>query len=312
MNKSKQLTDGALFTLVFIGMLLASVYLPVLSFFTVLVLAVPFIIYSAKHDWKPALVMLAVSILLSVLVATIISVPLTIFAGLGGIMIGSAIHKELTPYETWARGTLGYVAGILFALVFAFLAFNVNILNEFNQQMDQILEMSKQMTIDLGMGEVSEEDLAIVEQQVNLYKQLYPVFIVFTALLLALLNQWIGYKIVNRMEKKQLRFPKFRNLKFPKSILWIYLFAIIFSLFQNDPNGTVLIALQNVMMLTGLLMAIQGLSFVFFVTHHKNKSIAIPIIVVVLTVIFAPLLLPLIRILGIIDLGFGLRERMVQ
>lgn len=193
--------------------------------------------------------------------------------------------------------------------VFAFVL-NINVIEEFSQQADEVLELSKDMANQLGME--ADAEFTVMEQQLNLYKQLVPVFVVLASLLLALLNQWVSYKILNRLEKQRLRFPKFRNLRFPTAILWIYLLAMILILFQGEQDGTLVVALQNVMMLTGLFMAIQGFSFIFFISHHKNISIAIPIVLVVVTLIFAPLLFPLVRILGIIDLGFGLRDRMVK
>lgn len=310
MNKSRQLTDGALLTAIYIVLLLASIFIPVLSLITMLLLAVPFIIFAAKHDWKPSLIMVVVATILSILFASIIVLPIPIVAGLGGVMIGTAIHRELSPYETWARGTIGFAVGLLLTFVFLFSVLNINVIEEFSKQADEVLELSKDMASQLGME--AEAEFTIMEQQLNLYKQLVPVFVVLASLLLALLNQWVSYKFLNRLEKLRLRFPKFRNLRFPTAILWIYLLAMIMLFIQGEQVGTLVIALQNVMMLTGLFMALQGFSFIFFISHHKNISIAIPIVLVVVTLIFAPLLLPLVRILGIIDLGFGLRDRMVK
>ncbi|MBS3678702.1 YybS family protein [Ornithinibacillus massiliensis] len=310
MNKSRQLRDGALLTAIYIVLLLVSIFIPVLSVITMLLLAVPFIIFAAKYDWKPSLIMLGVATILSILFASIMVLPIPIVVGIGGVMIGTAIHRELTPYETWARGTIGFAVGLLLTFVFLLSVLNINVIEEFSQQADEVLELSKDMANQLGME--ADAEFTVMEQQLNLYKQLVPVFVVLASLLLALLNQWVSYKILNRLEKQRLRFPKFRNLRFPTAILWIYLLAMILILFQGEQDGTLVVALQNVMMLTGLFMAIQGFSFIFFISHHKNISIAIPIVLVVVTLIFAPLLFPLVRILGIIDLGFGLRDRMVK
>ena len=307
MNKSKQLTDGALLTVIFVVLLLVNTIVPVLM----VVLAVPFIIFAAKYDWKPSLIMLGVATILSMLFATIYSLPIPILVGLGGIMIGTAIYRERSPYETWARGTLGFVAGILFFFLFAFIMMDVNVIEEFNAQIDQSLDMSKQLILDFGMGEVSEEEIGTVEQQVMLFKQLVPVMVVLASIFLALVNQWVSYKILNRIERKQLHFPKFRNLRLPTAIIWIYLLAMVGTLFQMDSSDTVYIALQNVIMLTEFLLILQGISFIFFYSHHKNISKAIPIITTVF-VFLLPILLPLVRIIGIIDLGFGLKDRMVK
>jgi uncharacterized protein YybS (DUF2232 family) len=55
-------------------------------------------------------------------------------------------------------------------------------------------------------------------------------------------------------------------------------------------------------------MIIQGLSLVFYYAHAKRMGKALPIIAVVFAVLI-PVVLYIIRILGIIDLGFDLRSR---
>ncbi|WP_047980144.1 YybS family protein [Ornithinibacillus contaminans] len=310
MNKSKQLTDGALLTTIFIVLLLITMYAPILPLFTTFVLAVPFVIYAAKYDWKPALLMFVATAILSILLGTYLALPLPFLAGLGGIMLGSAIYRERPPYEIWARGTIGFIAGILFTFVFSLLVLQVNVLDVFSEQLDIAFEQSEQIITQFGMGEVSDEQFAIIEQRLSLLKNLMPVAIVILSIGLALLNQWISYKILNRTSKQQLRFPKFRNMQFPPAIIWIYLIGILVSFVQPDPTGTIAIAVQNIVMLVGLLMVLQGFSFIFFYVHTKHLAKAIPIIAIVVTLFFAPLLLPLVRILGIIDIGFRLRSRM--
>ncbi|GGA70264.1 YybS family protein [Ornithinibacillus halotolerans] len=308
MNISKQLKDGALLTVIFLVLLILTMIVPLLAF----IIAVPFIIFAARHSILPSIIMFVAASLLSILFATLISLPFVILAGISGIMIGIAINQERTPYETWARGTIGFAVGITMAILFTLLVFDINILSEFNQQLDETLETSQEIAMELGLGNLTEDQISVVEQQLELYKQLVPVAIVIISLVLSFLSQWISYKILNRFDKKQLRFPKFRNLRFPTVLIWIYLLAIVISLFQNDPTSPVFTAIQNVLMLTGLFVVLQGLSFIFFFAHRKKLSIAIPIIIIVVALLFAPLLLPLVRILGIIDLGFGLRDRMVK
>src|SRR5690625_605151 len=118
MNQSKQITDGALLIAVFLISMLIAIFVPVLMVIMVFFLPVPFVIYAAKYDWKPTLVMIAATIILSILIVspfvTIMSIPLTILAGVSGLMIGNAIYQQLSPYETWARGAVGFVAGLFF------------------------------------------------------------------------------------------------------------------------------------------------------------------------------------------------------
>jgi uncharacterized protein YybS (DUF2232 family) len=58
-------------------------------------------------------------------------------------------------------------------------------------------------------------------------------------------------------------------------------------------------------------MLLQGLSFVAYFTHIKKFPKAFLIIAVILTFLL-PFVLYIVRILGIIDLGFNLRKRLEE
>jgi uncharacterized protein YybS (DUF2232 family) len=186
----------------------------------------------------------------------------------------------------------------------------VNIVENINEVIDQSTQMSKDLLEQFGIADQAGQ-LHLVEQQIDMMKNLIPVGVAIIAIVLAFVSQWIGYKVINRLERKDYRFPPFRNLKLPVSLVWIYFFALIFTFFELDPNGTLYLAVNNVLMLTGFLMVIQGFSLIFFYAHHKSWSKALPIISVILA-LFLPILLYLVRILGIIDIGFRLREKMSQ
>ncbi|ASN03817.1 YybS family protein [Virgibacillus necropolis] len=308
MNRSKILTDGALLTAIYIVLLLITVFVPLIELVAIFLLPVPFIVFAYRYDWKPALIMFAASIVLSSIFATLFSIPATVLMGLGGLMIGSAMHKKLTPYETWARGTLGFIVGLLFIFLTSQLIFNVNWISEIDTMIDESMGMSQSLMEQVGLGG-SEEQLEMLEQQANMLKDLIPVGVAFIAILLAFISQWFGYRLINRLDKKKFHFPPFRDLRLPVSLVWIYFFALIFTMFQFDPSSIFYHAINNVLVLAGLLMTLQGFSFIFFYTHHKNKSKAIPIVIVIVTFLLPFLLLYLVRILGIIDIGFRLRDR---
>lgn len=310
MNQSKRLTEGALLTAIFIVLILVSVFVPVLSFFAMFVLPVPFVIYASRYDWRPSLIMLAVSMLLSILFATLFSLPVTLLMGLGGIMIGSAIYRKLTPYETWARGTFGFIIGLLFAFVFTQYVFGVNWVNELENMMNESMDMTINTFEQFGMGEQTEEAREMLEASLDMLVNLLPVFIALIAIGLAFLSQWVSYKIIRRLDNKEIKFPPFLHLRFPVSLIWVYFFALIITLIVSEQSNIFHLAAENLLVLTGVLMAIQGFSFIFYYAHHKNMSKAIPILIVVLTILFPMLFFYLVRILGIIDLGFGLRDRL--
>src|SRR5699024_1068588 len=112
------------------------------------------------------------------------------------------------------------------------------------------------------------------------------------------------------LERTDYAFPPFRQFNLPTAILWIYFVTIIASLFEYAPDGSLYIILYNTLALTTVLLLLQGFSFIFFYADVKGWHLSIPIIVLVLTFILPFLFMFLIRIIGIIDLGFSLKKRL--
>ncbi|MBP1949440.1 YybS family protein [Virgibacillus litoralis] len=309
MNQSKILTEGAMLTAIYIILLLIAAFVPVITIIATFLLPVPFITFASRHNWKPSLSMFGVAVILSILFATIVSLPLTVLMGLGGIMLGSAIHKKLPAYETWGRGTIGFVVGLLFIFVFSQFVLQVNLMNEIDQILNEYVQMVKELMGQFGFMDQAEEQIELLEQQIGMLSTLVPAGIAFIAIFMAFIAQWVSYKVINRLDSKDLGFPPFRMLRLPVSLIWIYFFALIFTFFELDPSSTLYLAVNNVMIVAGMLMTLQGLSFIFFYAHLKNKSKALPVVSVILTILFPFFFLYFVRLLGIIDIGFSLRDR---
>lgn len=311
MGQSKQITEGALLIGIYIVLLFIVMFVPIIGVFGVFALPIPFIIYTAKHDVVPASMMLIVALMLSYIFATVISLPFTLLAGIGGIFVGTCIHRNLTPYETLARGSLGFIIGfVLIILAFQFLL-DINIYQEIDMFISESLNMSKLMMEQMGLPN-TDDQLKLIEEQLNSFKDLLPSSIAIVSMLFAFVSQWLSYKIINRIEQKKLAFPPFKNLNFPVVIIWIYFFAIIFSLIELDTNSGLYLVVANVLSLITVFVTIQGYSFIFFYADHKKLHKAVPITILIISLIIPFLFLFLIRIIGIIDLGFSLKQRLAN
>ncbi|WP_407269398.1 YybS family protein [Radiobacillus sp. PE A8.2] len=305
MKNSRQITEGAILTAIYIVLLFITIYVPLLGSISMFAIPVPFVIYAYRHGWKPSLMMGILAVILTILVS-IVSIPLTILSGLGGIIIGSAMNQKLTPYETWARGTLGFVVGIIFTLLISQWLLQVNFVDELNQMMDLYIETTESMIEQFNM-QVTEADLELIQQLTSFMIDLLPTMIVLMGIIMAFIAQWISYKIVNRINKTDFRFPKFRDFKLPTALIWIYLFAMIVSFFQQDPSGVWYVATVNVLNLAGILIVLQGISFVLYYSYVKKLPKAVTVIVIIALLLIPHIGLYLLRILGIIDLGFSIR-----
>jgi len=307
MNQTNKLRDGAIYLAIFVVLMLITAFVPILSFLSLIVLPVPFILYAAKYNWKPALVMAAVSIVITLFVGLYL---LTVFAAAGGIMIGSAIYNRRGAYETFGRGTFGFLVGALLVFAFMQLFFQFNWIAMFEEMLTQSAQTSLNAVEQTIPGDQFEQISTAFEAGISTFVNLLPAFLILSSAILAIVSQWVSYKILNRMSKEDFRFPKFRHLRIPSSVLWVFFFSLVLSFFDWETSTTWYMALQNLQMLTGLVMGIQGLSFVFFFSHYKKMSRAIPIITVILIFLFPIILIYILQILGIIDIGFKLKDRL--
>ena len=137
---------------------------------------------------------------------------------------------------------------------------------------------------------------------------LLPSLLVISSFVVVWLLLAINLPIVKRFKIDVPKWNAFRELKLPKSILWYYLITIILAIIWRPEQGTYgNMALVNLNFILQMLMVLsKDILLCFFFSHEKRWTKAIPILIVIFTFFLFPLQY-IIRILGIMDLGFGLR-----
>src|SRR5690606_25710241 len=147
----------------------------------------------------------------------------------------------------------------------------INILNESVEQSENILKMMGQ-SVDQNITESLNELVSIIQT-------LLPTFLVMAAALVVLLMIMICIPIVRKLGIDVEKAPPFRELSMPKSLLWYYLIVMLITIFMNLEKGTyIYTTILNLFYILQTLMLIQGISFLFYYSHKKKMSIAIPII----------------------------------
>ncbi|GGM28455.1 membrane protein [Paraliobacillus quinghaiensis] len=305
----KKIQEGAVLGAIYGLLLMLTLFVPGSELVTIFLMPIPFVIYTTHHGYKSTLVLGVIVTLLSFLIAFVISVPLTILAVLGGTMIGQAIHKKRHAYETWAMGTVGVTIGLVTLFVLIQLITQINLVDHYQELVEESMVTSQTMLTSIGM-DISPEEINLIEEEMKNIINLLPSILVIFAIAITFVTQWTSYKLLNWKESKNLKFPPFRMLQLPKTIIWIYLITIMFTWFQLDPTSNLAFSVMNVTNLIGILMGLQGISFVLFYFYHKRSSVAVPIIIIIFSIVFLPVGLYMLRIIGIIDIGFGLRERL--
>ncbi len=236
----------------------------------------------------------------------------TLLAGFGGLFLGGALYHKRSSYEALAIGSVGFIIGLVTTFLITQLLLGVDLMEEFNNSMNQAFSTFERLFSGILEGESMEAEMADFRELIDFIPDIIPSILAIAGVLMAFVSQWITYKLINRIENKQLKFVKFKNFKLPTSVLWYYFVALILNYVTMDSDGLLYLAAINVFILTGALLVIQGFSFVFFYASMKKWSKAIPILIVVFSLLLPQILMYLVRILGIIDIGFPLRERIEE
>lgn len=309
MNQSKKVTDGALLMAIYVVLLVMSVFIPLFILIGMFILPVPFIIYASKYNWKPTLLIIILSLILSLMFATIVSLPLTILSSLGGLAIGTALYNKESSHQVWAKGTLGFIIGMLLVFIFAQFLLGINWERELNTAIDESFSMTESMIDQTGTTGQVEEQMSLLKEQMQNVTLLIPASITIMSIFLAFVTTFVSFKIMNRINKGKLYFIPFRKLNLPTSVFWLYFVVIIISFFNLDTATTSGIIALNSMVILTTLMIIQGYSFVFFYADLKKWPKIIPIVIVIISILIPFIMMLVIRLLGIIDIGFGLKKR---
>ncbi|MCP3026985.1 YybS family protein [Halobacillus sp. A5] len=310
MNDTRKITEGALMTGTYLLLLLIILFTPpFLGPLFLVILPVPYVFYSYRHGWKSGLLMLAVAVIIPLLFAPVLSL-FTLISGIGGLFIGGAMFNKRNSYETLAMGSIGFIFSLVSVFVISQVLLGINWSEEIRLTFDDAFDTAQSMMNAFGGGAGPEEELTALQEQMASLPDYLPSVLAMVGIVYAFIAQWLSYKVINRVEGKKFHFPHFRHFNLPISVLWYYFFALIFTFVFAESNNIWYLAAINVFTLAGAFLVLQGFAFIFYYTHVKDKSKALPILAIVGSILFPTILLYLVRILGIIDLGFSLRDRL--
>ncbi|MFC3886316.1 YybS family protein [Bacillus songklensis] len=307
MKNTRYLTEGAVLLALFAVMLFVSLYIPLIGAIFSLLLAVPFLIFTARHGWKKAFLFLIGSLFLTGLFGTIMLLPITFAFGSSGIVMGQLYTQQKNRYIVLLGGTVVFSVNLVLLFVITSVFANINMLNELQIAFEKSLKTSQEMLDSLGQSP-NEQALKQFEAALKTIPYLLPSVLAMSGFVLAFITKWIATPILRKLGYRIEKFPPLREFKLPKSILWYYLLVMIVSFVRMEQGSFLYIAVLNLATILQLLIVAQGYSLVFYYFHNKSFGKWLSILVVIIT-LSQPFLLQFIRILGIIDLGFDLRNQ---
>ncbi|WP_223702767.1 YybS family protein [Sutcliffiella deserti] len=305
--KTKNITEGASLLGIYLLLLLMTLYVPVIGTVTLFALVVPFVLYTIRNGWKSGVWFVVAANILSVLLGSIAALSLSIPMSTVGVVMGYLFAKKSSRYVILGASTGVYLLNLLLGYIVAIVLFDFNIEKVMEGSMDQLYLTAESLATFTGQQN-TEETMGLVQETMDGFIYLLPSGLVTIAFIFALISQLVAGFILKRLKVDVTPFPPFRELELPKSLLWYYLIVLLLSLFEMEKGSTIYLATVNLSYILMLLMTIQGLSFLFFISHEKKIPKAVPIITLILSFLLPPLLY-IIRMVGIFDIGFNLRKR---
>jgi uncharacterized protein YybS (DUF2232 family) len=304
----RKLTEGAILLAAFAVLLLLTIYVPFLGMIVNLFLAVPFMLFAAKNDGKSIVVFIIASLLLSFIVGTIMSLPLTLAYGTTGVVIGYLIQKQKNMGVLFITGSLVFLVNLIIIYVASIVLFKVDMITEMIEMMRESLNVSADLLKNFGDTQNTEKMLEQFNNGLNLIKTLIPTLFVISSLLIVFIMQLISFPIIKRFGVKVEKWKNFKEISLPKSLLYYFLLTLIVSMLVNPEEGTFMyMAIINLTYILQFMMILQGYTFIFYFFDKKGLSKAISITIAIVSFII-PIFLYIVGILGIIDLGFDLRK----
>ncbi|MBU8905777.1 YybS family protein [Desertibacillus haloalkaliphilus] len=307
MKNTRVLTEGAIIAALFAILLFLTLYLPIIGSIVIWLLPIPFIVYVYRHGLKAGLILWFVAFFVSFIIGGLLVLPLTLMFGSGGIVVGELYRRKKSAFAVLLGGSLTYIANLLLSFIASIVLFGIHPIEAIQEMMLQSIATAEGM---LGaVGQESTEQLQPMYDMIDQLIHLAPVMLIVTGIGFALIIQLIASVVLRRLGGQVEPLPRFREWRFPRSFLWYYLAVSLFIIIGVEEGSTLYVVVWNLFPILEIAMTIQGLALIFYYFHVKKVSKAVPIIILILGFVI-PFLLYLIRILGIIDLGFDLRKRM--
>ncbi len=309
MKDTRVLTEGAILASLFAIILLITIYVPLIGTITFWALPLPFVVYVVRRGLKPGLALTVIACLLTLVVGGITTVPAALIFGTAGMVVGELFRRKRSGFAVLIGVGLIYTLHMLIVYLCLVLIVGQDPMKMSIDLMKEQMRMTESMFSSFGQapGQSFEQMMKMIDQLVYLA----PFMLVSISVVLALLTVLLSKLLLRRLGHEVNGLPPFREWKFPRSLLWYYLIVLVFAMMGAEEGTMMYVAIFNLFPLLEMILAIQGFAFIFYYCYEKKVATAVPVILVIAGLIIAPLL-SVVRILGIIDLGFDLRKRITS
>lgn len=303
--KVRQLTNGAMMAAIFTLLTLLS-SLPVISIIFIWFIPLPIILYTYRYSWKSGLVVIVVGTIVNFLIVGLLAMFISALFAIIGLAMGYTLHKKQSKTEVFLATSLATLVAMA-GIIMGYLQFTgINLITDTLKQMKSAIyknvELSEQMAKLTNTKATFTNETAT--NIVKMFTDTMPAMLFLSTFLLAWLLITINFPIIKKLRIPVPKFPPVKDFRLPKMLLLFYFVILLIQFIMKPEDGTYLYLVYiNAYLLLSMLFFVQGVSFIHFMVARSEMPKAVAWI----ATIFALPLNSYVALLGIIDLGFGLR-----
>ncbi len=290
-----------------IYLLLLLTLLTPLKIITVFLLIVPgAVLFSSLHfkgfliHVMPALLILALLDVYSLLLAIYFLIP--------SMLMGRIYKKGGSSFQALMTGMGVILAEFLVVLLIATYSFGFDLSQYLRDQaaiteniVQQILSANPMLS---GTNWTAED----TQQLGTMLIGRVPYVLIVISFLLAVITHALVRPALSSLDVPVRKMKPAREWRLPRALIWYYLLAIVIEWIASSSNGSwIQMVSISMLPLVHACFTIQTIGFVYFWMHSRKMSSVIALLLSLVVLIVPPL-----RIIGIIDLAFPLREAITR
>lgn len=302
-DKTPVWKHGLIALAIFTLMTLISVYVPALAIVSLLLAVIPIAWFRAKHTRNYATYIVILGLIVSVLLGGFVGLFVAIVTAPVGWIIGDGLARKQSKVYIFISTAITLMLTSVIQIALAQALLSVNLIEQMMEQIrSTYAEVGKVME---SVNQLPADYDEIVRTSLQTFSLVLPGYFIAMMFVTALLYMAVVLPILRKLKIPVPRFSAFRHFQLPRAVIWYYLIVSLLSLFGAFETASFgdMVVINAVFVLRALLF-LQGISLVHFYFHHQGwpKWGA-----VATTVVLLPYY-SIVVILGVIDLGFRLRE----
>lgn len=285
-TKVRPMVESGLLAAFSVILAVIGAYLPMIGGFFNLLWPVPIVLLGVRHGYKWSILATVVAgIIISLLIHPLQALRVVVAFGFIGIILGYAFRMNFSPGKTilWGLGASLVSKAALFGIAIA--TTGINPFNLEGEVMAKTIEQTIEMYRQMG---TPEEKLAQVTEQmqiaINLFKIMFPVVLIMTAIIDTFLNIYIAKVVLKKLGYHIENLPPFKNWTVPGYTVYFFILSLLMIYWGGSREFTSVYNVGvNICAMSGVILFVQGVSLFYFLGDKYNLSRIVKGIILLLT-----------------------------